>query len=63
MDIARGEAAPGTQVIAWPRTEPTHINQLWYQDEHGFIHSKLNDYVLTEQGKHVCWFYSFISMS
>jgi len=38
-------------VIVWPRKSPPAKNQLWYQDQQGFIRSALNDMTFHNHGK------------
>ena len=45
IDVRGDNADAGAEVILYERKTPTSINQLWYEDEHGILRSKLNGYV------------------
>nr|UCK81498.1 ricin lectin domain-containing protein 7 [Arenicola marina] len=45
LDVCHEEASAGAAVIMWERKEGVAANQLWYEDEHGILRSRLNGYV------------------
>jgi len=50
VDIDGGNASAGARVIMWPKKGSPTKNQLWYQDQQGFIRSALNDMVFSNSG-------------
>ena len=44
LDIKDCDESPGAEVIMWEQSEAD--NQLWYEDRHGNIYSKLNGLTL-----------------
>lgn len=51
MDVAGADPSPGAKVIMYQRKDSPEDNQLWYEDKHSIIRSKLNDLVLDARGK------------
>ncbi len=51
MDVEDAETKVGSKVIVHDRNDEQTDNQLWYEDKEGYIRSKLNDFLLTEEGK------------
>ena len=49
LDVAGGNTKPGASIIMYKSKENRCNNQLWYEDQQGFIRSKLNDYLLTKE--------------
>lgn len=49
LDICGCDSSPGAKVIVWERH--TDLNQQWYEDKHGVIRSRLNDYALDSSGE------------
>jgi len=43
VDIKGAHAKAGTELCAYNKNNPPAPNQLWYEDEQGFIRSMLND--------------------
>ncbi|ELT94404.1 hypothetical protein CAPTEDRAFT_173258 [Capitella teleta] len=50
LDINEGNPAPGAELIVWDKNEGATDNQLWYEDRHGYIRSKLNGLVIDTTG-------------
>ena len=50
LDIRGDLAVVGAHVITYTLKEPPSDNQLWYEDQKGVIHSKMNDFVLNVIG-------------
>lgn len=46
MDVAEANPSPGTKVVMWYKKESPEDNQLWYEDRHGMIRSKLSELAL-----------------
>ncbi|KAI0223847.1 hypothetical protein LSAT2_025046 [Lamellibrachia satsuma] len=46
LDVEQSDSSPGARIITWEKKEDAEDNQLWYEDKHGVIRSKLNDLVL-----------------
>lgn len=46
IDIEACNPDPGTNVLMWAQKDEDNDNQLWYEDRHGYIRSKLNDLIL-----------------
>ena len=46
MVVKKADPKPSTHVIMWERHPDPAPNQLWWEDEFGNLHSKLNDMVL-----------------
>lgn len=54
IDVKGGNKAAGTPIIMWSKNSPPSKNQLWYQDQQGFVRSALTDFALDGQsGKNV----------
>jgi len=51
VDIEGQNASPGARIIMYAKHHSPAKNQLWYQDEQGFIRSSLNDMVFSNQGQ------------
>ena len=51
LDINGGDASPGASIIVWEQKDSSSDNQLWYEDRHGYLHSKLNDLVMDSSGE------------
>nr|UCK81497.1 ricin lectin domain-containing protein 6 [Arenicola marina] len=51
LDVKGADPSPGTKVIMWDQKPTQEDNQLWYEDKHGVICSKLNGFVLDSSGK------------
>jgi len=49
LDVSGSAIMPGAKVIVWPKKTGffDRVNQMWYLDEHGVIHSALNTFALT----------------
>lgn len=46
MDIRGDSASNGAQLITYAKKEVMFENQLWWEDQHGVIHSKMHDFVI-----------------
>ena len=53
LDVRGDNASSGTTVILYERKPQISPNQLWYEDEHGLLRSKLNGYVLDSSGQNL----------
>jgi len=51
LDINKGHARPGADVIMFHRKMDRSPNQLWYIDHTGIIRSMLNDFALEAKGQ------------
>jgi len=49
LDVSGSAIMPGAKVIVWPKKTGffDRVNQMWYLDEHGVIHSALNTFAFT----------------
>ena len=54
LDIKGEEAGEGGVVITYTQNEDESDNQLWYEGRHGFIRSKLNNYLFDSSGESAC---------
>src|SRR6218665_2299968 len=50
LDVKGDKASAGSPVILFERKAEISPNQLWYEDEHGILRSKLNGYVMDSSG-------------
>lgn len=50
LDVKGDKASAGSPVILFDRKAEINPNQLWYEDEHGILRSKLNGYVMDSSG-------------
>lgn len=50
LDVKGDKASAGSPVIIFDRKSEISVNQLWYEDEHGILRSKLNGYVMDASG-------------
>ena len=47
LDVSRGDPEPKTRILTWTvYVEEGRPHQLWYEDKHAYIRSKLNDLVM-----------------
>ncbi len=49
LDVHGASAKAGAAVILYKHKDDRSNNQLWYEDQQGYIRSKLNDYLLTKE--------------
>jgi len=52
LDIQGADPKPGAKVIIYGNKGDLADNQLWYEDQIGIIHSKMNDFVFDASGKY-----------
>jgi len=55
LDICKEDKNAGAKVIMYTKNNNNKKNQLWYQDDQGYIRSALNGFVMsnTDSGKHI----------
>lgn len=46
LDIRGADSSPGTKVIMYDQNDGMSDNQMWYEDQHGIIRSKMNDFAI-----------------
>lgn len=54
MDIEGGDSSSGAKVIMYEKKDDAEDNQLWYEDKHGCICSKLNEFCLDSSSGEIC---------
>ena len=50
IDVNKESREPGTKLILWSDKGNMADNQLWYEDERGYLHSKLNAFAMDSTG-------------
>lgn len=54
LDVYAACCDDGARVCIWEKKEVPEDNQLWYEDKHGYLRSKLSHMVLDAAGDEIC---------
>ena len=51
LDVWKASTDEGAKIVTWPQKDEVEDNQLWYEDEYGYIRSKLSNMVIDGSSK------------